>query len=261
MQTVIYNQEMLDVAIEDIRAQFDIYKRLNLSYDKAKKEKTRAQIGFVFGGIISQVTDFFRFCGFNVDEEDVRYKLYEDVSTIVPELVVDKVLFGGKQRIKHIPEMDRALLSKFINGAFTVIDTNPLYAGVKLSPAVFYNWVFHLDKEEIRLAQAKTDLPQLDSDYLDYIRTLPCICCGVQHRSEAHHLKDNRLGGISQKSPDWAAMPLCHNCHLGVAHGTGFKEAMGWLPVPLDVFVRLCYLRWKTVGDRVFTLQNENGVL
>lgn len=244
---VVYNQEMLDVVKEDLQYLFEQSNRINVFYEPASKPRTKKQEGFVFAALINQITDYFRNSGFNVDEEDTRYALYEQVSKVVPEMIVDKMLFGGKPRVKHISEMDRELMSKFIDGIFQVLDTEPLYAGVKLHPSTFYNWAFHLDPEEVKWAKQQC-LQERDAEYLDYVRTLPCICCGIQHRSEAHHLKDNRLGGISQKSPDWAAMPLCHNCHLGIAHGIGFKDAMKWLPYELDTFTRLCYQRWKNKG-------------
>lgn len=244
MKMIIYNQPMLDKLKEDLQVQFEKYGRMNVSYEKAHKERTMAQVGFVFAALINQITDYFLSCGFNVDEEDVRYKLYDEVSNVVPEMVVDKQIFGGRPRIKHISEMDRALCSKFIEGIFEVLDTNPMYAGIKMHPSTFYNWAFHIDPVEITIAKG-TVLPERDEDYLNYVRSLPCMCCGVQHRSEAHHLKDNRLGGISQKSPDWSAMPLCHDCHLGIAHGSGWKDCMKWLPLDFDSFTRLCYLRWK----------------
>ena len=246
MKAIIYNQQMLEVAIQDLRNMFEKHKRVNLSYEKASKEGTVKQKGFIFAAQIKGITEYLQDCGFNVDDVDVRYKLYKDVSKVLPDIVVDKQIFGGQPRIKHIDEIlkDRILASKFIDCVFYLLDTDPLYAGIKLHPSTYYNWVFHLDKEEIKLSQQK-ELLEKDEEYLNFIRTLPCICCGIQHRSEAHHLKDNRLGGISQKSPDWTAMPLCHNCHLGIAHGTGFKEAMNWLPIQLDIFTRMCYLRWK----------------
>ena len=244
MQTVIHNQQMLDTIIADIQAQFNLYKHININYEKSHKEKTARQIGFIFGGIISGLTDHFLGCGFNVDSTDVKYKLYKDVGSILPDVVVDSFLFKGEPRIKHISEMDRELLSKFIDATFTVLDTFPLYENVRLHPSIYYNWAYHLDPEEVKLAQQQ-NLPERDAEYLEHIRTMPCICCGVQHRSEAHHLKDNRLGGISQKSPDWTALPLCHQCHLGIAHGSGWKNAMGWIPIDLDIFTRMCYIRWK----------------
>ena len=245
MRMTILNPEMLETVVMDICNEFNKHHRLNILYEKAKKPKTMAQMGFVFAALISQITDFFRSSGFIIDEEDVKYKLYEDVSKIVPEMVVDKQLFGGKPRVRRISEMDRELMSKFINGIFEVISQDPLYSGLKLTPDTYYNWVYHLDKDQIRYARS-LKFPELDPDYLEFVRDKPCIICGIQHRSEAHHLKDNRLGGISQKSPDWTALPLCHHCHMAVAHGTGFKEALNWIPIALDDFARICYMRYMS---------------
>ena len=245
-KAVIYNKEMLEVIKEDLNYLFEQCGRLNISYEKASKEGTAKQKGFIFAAQIKGITEYLQDCGFNVDDVDVRYKLYKDVSKVLPDIVVDKQIFGGQPRIKHIDEIlkDRTLASKFIDCVFYLLDTDPLYAGIQLHPSVYYNWVFHLDPEEVKWAK-QNFMPERDSNYLDYVRTLPCICCGIQHRSEAHHLKDNRLGGISQKSPDWTALPLCHNCHLGIAHGSGWHEAMKWIPYELDDFTRLCYQRWK----------------
>lgn len=243
-RTIIYNQEMLEVVKEDLQFLLEQYGKLNIFYEQASKPRTKKQEGFVFAALINQITDYFRSSGFNIDEEDVRYALYDQVSQIVPEMVVDKMLFGGKPRIKHISEMDRTLMSKFIDGIFTILDTNPMYAGIKLHPSVYYNWIFHLDPEEVKWAKQHY-MPERDAEYLDYVRTLPCICCGIQHRSEAHHIRDNRTAGIAIKSPDWYSIPLCHNCHLGIAHGTGFKKAMEWVPLDLIDFCKLCYIRWK----------------
>lgn len=241
---VAYNQQMLEKAIEDIKYLFEQYGRLNISYEKASKERTQRQVGFVFAALINGITEYLQECGFNVDSEDVRYKLYEDVSVILPEMVVDKQIFGGKPRIKHISEMDRELMSKFIDGIFHIVDTSPMYAGICLHPSIYYNWLWHLDPEEVKWAKQHY-MPERDADYLNYIRTRPCICCGIQHRSEAHHIRDTKTAGMAIKSPDWYVVPLCHNCHLGIAHGTGWKDAMKWLPYDLDDFTRLCYQRWK----------------
>ena len=244
MKLTCYNKQQLETVIEDLRKDFDKFGKINILYDKGFKEKTKAQIGFTFAALINQITAYFQDCGFNVEEDDVRYKLYEDVSQVVPEMVVDKQLFGGKPRIKHIPEMDRETLPKFINGVFEVLDTVPIYAGVVLSPDVFFNWVFHLDPEDIRNAQ-QVELPERDPEYLEYIRNRPCLCCGKQHRSDAHHIRDTRTAGIAIKSQDWYAIPLCHNCHLNIAHGTGFKDAIKWIPIDLMDFCRINYIRWK----------------
>lgn len=244
---VIYNQQMLDVAIEDLKKSFEKNKRLNLFYEKASKERTLKQVGFTFAALINGITDYLQDCGFVLDNEDVRYALYDQVSQVVPEMIVDKQIFNGKPRIKHISEMDRELMSKFIDGIFNILDTNPLYAGIKLHPSIYYNYLWHLDPEEVKIAQ-KIELPEKCPEYLNYIRTLPCICCGIQHRSQAHHTKTGERIGMAIKTEDARAIPLCPNCHLSIAHGIGWKEAMKWLPYDFDTFTRLCYLRWKNKG-------------
>lgn len=244
MRTTINNQQQLEIIISDVRKALENNGRLNVSYEPAHKERTLAQMGFVFSALISNITDYLQNCGFVVDQDDVRYFLYDEVARIVPEMTVDKQIFGGRPRIRHIGEMDRTLCSKFIDGVFTVLDTNPIFEGLKLHPSIAYNWLFHIENEEIQLAKSAR-LPERDPEYLDYIRTLPCMLCGIQHRSQAHHAKVGEHIGMAIKTEDFRAIPLCPHCHLGIAHGTGFKEAMSWLPYDLDVVTRLCYLRWK----------------
>lgn len=243
MHTTIRNPEQLANHIAEIRKMVEDGKVINLSYDVASKPKTKAQVGFFFKALCGQITDYFNSCGFNVDVADVKHGLYSQVSEIVPAMVCDKMLFGGIPRIKHIPEMDRGLMSEFINGVFFVLDNNPMYFGLKLTPDTYFNWVFHLEEEAIKSAEM-AELPQRDAKYLEYRRTQPCIICGIQHRSEAHHLRDTRLCGIAEKAPDWASFSLCHDCHMSIAHGTGFKDRMSWLPIDIITFCKLCYTRW-----------------
>lgn len=244
---IIYNQEQLEVAIQDLRNSFEKNKRINLSYEKASKEKTNKQIGFLFAALINGITDYLQECGFNVDAEDVRYKLYSDVAEVLPEMVIDKQIFGGKPRIKHLGDMDRELMSKFIDTIFYLLDTSPLYAGIQLHPSVYYNYLWHLDPEEIKIAQT-TNLPERDEYYLEYVHNCPCMVCGIQHRSHAHHAKIPKYVSNSKKTPDWTAIPLCYLHHLQIAHNEGHKcleEKLKWLPYDLETVCRISYLRWK----------------
>ena len=52
--------------------------------------------------------------------------------------------------------------------------------------------------------------PPRDPKYLSWIRTQPCIVCGVQRGIEASHTGPHGLG---QKSTDKSAIPLCHRHH------------------------------------------------
>jgi hypothetical protein len=52
--------------------------------------------------------------------------------------------------------------------------------------------------------------PQRNPQYLAWIRTLPCIVCGLDRSIEASHTDPNGLG---QKSSDYSAIPLCIRHH------------------------------------------------
>ena len=64
-------------------------------------------------------------------------------------------------------------------------------------------------------------------DYLEWIRQLDCMGCGVRGRSEAHHLKgDLHASGIALKAPDWLSMPFCRLCHTKIHEAReGWREA------------------------------------
>lgn len=220
-------------------------REINLSYERSAKPVSKKQVGFFFGALVNQIWLYFRNNGWTLTEKQVRYGLYKQVAQVVPNMTYDLSMFGQEPQVKHLSDFETAEeMSEFISGVFTVIDTNPLYEGIKLSPDVYYTWLNHITNDEI-IALQKQTLPERDNDYLNHIRSLPCIMCGKQHKSHAHHLKDNRLGGISEKSPDWSAMPLCPDCHLNIAHGTGFKNALKWIKIDLADFTKICYLRWK----------------
>lgn len=52
--------------------------------------------------------------------------------------------------------------------------------------------------------------PVQDSAYLKFLRLLPCVCCGSARRIEAAHIGPR---GLSQKTSDYTALPLCASCH------------------------------------------------
>ena len=58
-----------------------------------------------------------------------------------------------------------------------------------------------------------------DAKHLDFIRSLPCACCGNDIQTEAAHLRSGNLkygkpptGGGEKPSDKWA-LPLCGQCH------------------------------------------------
>jgi hypothetical protein len=52
--------------------------------------------------------------------------------------------------------------------------------------------------------------PSRDPDYLAFVRSLPCCVCGSRRSIEAHHTGPR---GLSQKSSDFSAIPLCAVIH------------------------------------------------
>lgn len=251
MKLTLWNLPAAQNAFVEIQNLIESGKQVNLEYDVAKKPKTKAQMGFVWGALISQIRAYFEQSGINLDEDDVMMLLYDKVAEILPEMVVDRTgIFKLKRDyIKTLSKMDRELTSKFIDGIFTVIDTDPLFSGLQLTADVRYNFVFHVTEDDL-MAVSQMDLPERDPDYLDYVRTQPCILCGVQHRSEAHHAKVGQNIAVAMKTEDFRAIPLCHKCHLGIAHQEGNAELerrLGFITsrFSLEQFTRLCYCRWK----------------
>jgi hypothetical protein len=59
-------------------------------------------------------------------------------------------------------------------------------------------------------------IPLRDPKYLAWLRTLPCVVCGLGPCEAAHQ----RLlgGGTSSKPDDRYALPYCFACHHGVEH-------------------------------------------
>ena len=251
MKLTCYNDKIAENAFSEIREMLKSGKAVNLEYEVAKKQQTKAQMGFVWGALISQIQAYLVGLGLNLEEEDVKIMLYDKVADIVPEMVIDSsVLKLKRDYVKTMSRMDRELTSKFIDGIFTVIDTDPLFSGLKLTPDVRYNWVMHVTQEDLNeLSRYGDKLPDRDPAYLNYIRSQPCIICGLQKRSHAHHVKIGRLIGIGLKPEDFRAIPLCPEHHLEGAHKYGnawLEENLKFITsrFSIDEFTRLCYCRY-----------------
>lgn len=46
-----------------------------------------------------------------------------------------------------------------------------------------------------------------DPEWLETIKSMPCIVCGKAPPSDAHHLREGM--GMGQRASDYAAVPLC----------------------------------------------------
>ena len=83
-------------------------------------------------------------------------------------------------------------------------------------------WSIHGRKPQHRATSATRGGPTRDKHYLEWIRLLPCIICGIEGRSEPAHTGTD--GGMSMKASDYSCVPLCSGCHTlgpGAYHRVG----------------------------------------
>ena len=83
-------------------------------------------------------------------------------------------------------------------------------------------WAVHGRKPPCRATTPTCQGPPRDEDYKAWVRTLPCLACGVERRSEAAHTGSD--GGMSMKASDYSCVPLCSDCHTrapGAYHRVG----------------------------------------
>jgi len=83
-------------------------------------------------------------------------------------------------------------------------------------------WAVHGRKQPRRATSSTRRGPPRDEAYLEWIREMPCIGCGVEGRSEAAHTGTD--GGMSMKASDYSCVPLCSGCHTqapGAYHRVG----------------------------------------
>jgi hypothetical protein len=66
-----------------------------------------------------------------------------------------------------------------------------------------------------------------DPAHLRKLRHLPCAVVQCLRKAEdAHHPTGTRLRGMSQKSHDHDAIPMCHRCHMDFHAARGFFKHM-----------------------------------
>jgi hypothetical protein len=76
-------------------------------------------------------------------------------------------------------------------------------------------WAIHNRKPERRASTPARKGRPRDEHHKAWIRTLPCVACGIEGRSEAAHTGAD--GGMSMKASDYSCVPLCSNCHTQAA--------------------------------------------
>lgn len=75
-----------------------------------------------------------------------------------------------------------------------------------------------LSRSRMRKAMRKAMPKRLETrahmrPYVEFVRALPCICCGAPGPSDAAHMPVGKRG-MGLKAPDSSCVPLCRGCHL-----------------------------------------------
>jgi len=89
-------------------------------------------------------------------------------------------------------------------------------------------WAIHGRKPQRRSDSSTRKGPPRDEAYKAWIRTLPCLACTIEGRSEAAHVGSD--GGMSMKASDYSCVPLCSDCHSqapGAYHRIGKRGFEG----------------------------------
>lgn len=180
-------------------------KPINLKWEHTFREKTLAQLGFMFGGLVSAIQKHFNeIYGEEYSKDIIKELLYEECSS------KEEIICPNGKTItitKRISRMSVEEMSLFIE---QVIEFCEKYE-IILQPELRFLWINNLEPRYIQEVE-ETKFREKDESYLRYIRTQPCLICG-QYHSEAHHLKDLTLAGLGAKTPDYMAVSLCDRCH------------------------------------------------
>ena len=250
MQITAQNLRQLDVIIRDMYDRFSRYAGLAISYDKPFKDKTVRQLGYIFGGLVGSVIDFYKGQGIDWDEDDVKENFYQACSKIDERLLRNIHRFNGEvyQVPKRLSIMSLEEASIFIEKCLWLIDNAKCFKGLVLHPSLRYTWIRHVTADELQRAN-EFRFPRSCPEYLAHTRHEACLCCGIMNRSEVHHLKLNGESGTGYKADDWLTIPLCHDCHIAELHQHGqksFYENFEWITKYIDLvdFCRLRYIRW-----------------
>ena len=245
----IYNDNMLEVAVQDMCRAFNEYGELALTYGKPYKDKSLNQLGYVFGGLISAIIEFYKRRGEVWEVDAVKENLYSGASYLDERLRKTITRFNGELYTvpKRLSEMDRETASLFIDRVLYLIDNARCFEGLYLHPSLRYTWVRHITAEDLQQLRF-VEFPQKDKDYIAFEHKEPCLWCGRNDGIQVHHLKEAGYSGEGIKAPDWLTIPLCAGCHAKyhLAGKEDFNSAMNWIIKHLSVvdFCKIRYNKW-----------------
>lgn len=250
MNITIYNDKMLEVAVQDMCRTFNEYGELALTYGKPYKDKSLDQLGYVFGGLISAIIEFYKQRGEVWEVDAVKENLYSGASYLDERLRKTITRFNGESYTvpKRLSEMDRETASLFIDRVLYLIDNAKCFKGLYLHPSLRYTWVRHITPDDLQQLRF-VELPAKDKEYIAFEHKEPCLWCGRSDNIQVHHLKELGYSGEALKAPDGLTIPLCASCHTRY-HTAGkaeFEKAMAWITKYISMvdFCKIRYQKWK----------------
>ena len=246
----VYNEDMLESAISRIYDDFNRNKELNLTWEKKKKDKSLAQLGFFWGALVGSIRDFFLSKGIEYTPEDIKNNFYNAISYMDDRFKRKVRRFNGEEYEvpKRISEMNMEEMSRFIDRAIWLCDNAPMFSGLVLHPSIRYCFLNHITEEDLKNLDRR--FPKISDEYRAYIRNQPCLVCGCFAGScDPHHLRINNHGGVAMKPSDAFCIPLCHRHHQEY-HRRGhlwFMNQVKWITrkVCLEDFCAINFNRWK----------------
>ncbi len=250
MKTTIYNDRQLEAVMTDLYNQYRANGCLFVDYGKPYKDKTLKQLGYIFGGLIDSVIEYYEGLGEKWDVNDVKENFYSATSYLEESLRKKVRRFNGDEVVvpKRLSEMNLEEASLFIDRCVYLIDHAKNFADMVLRPELRYTWIRNITGQDLYNI-SRSPLPRHDRLFLEHTRKQACIWCGKTTGSEAHHLKEANESGVAYKADDWLTVPLCPDCHrMYHTGGKGnFLSDIGWLTkyVSLNDFCKMRYLKWK----------------
>lgn len=85
-----------------------------------------------------------------------------------------------------------------------------------------------------------------DKGHLRFIRSLPCIVCGISPCDAAHISLGNNTKGMGRKTDDCYTVPLCHKHHM---EQHSIPEREWWQKFGFDDPNELALLLYKHTGN------------
>jgi len=250
MKKTIYNIEMLERACNDIYRLLAEKGQINLEWGEVYKDKSCRQLGFFFSALVDSVIVYYAEMGIKYTQDEVKNNFYQAVSYLDDDFKKKVRRFNGEEYEVplRISDMDRGLMSRFIDKCIWLIDNSVAFRGMKLAPDIRNTWIRHITIDDLRTINEKS-FAYLDNEYIGYTHKQTCLVCGCHNDIEAHHLRIEGMGGTAKKPPDWMVVPLCQEHHREY-HLRGhewFLEQIHWLTkyLTLKEYLICNYYRWK----------------